>query len=110
MIKDPETEARELQSVLNSVGETLRANIFKPGRMGITYAEFKARKALDDFSKYGEVGEVVEVICSANGKIIKVSTGEKPKKRRSDRLIDKIRARRLKGKKSLKALPANERA
>ncbi|MEI6323759.1 MAG: hypothetical protein WCP60_11760 [bacterium] len=44
-IKDPETEARELQSVLNSVGKRLRANVFKRGKMGITYSEFKARKS-----------------------------------------------------------------
>ncbi len=44
MIKDPETEARELQGVLNSVGERLRANIIKTGKLGVTYAEFKAKK------------------------------------------------------------------
>jgi hypothetical protein len=44
IIKDPETEARELQSVLKSVGERLRANTAKTGKLGITYTEFKARK------------------------------------------------------------------
>ena len=42
-IKDEETEARELQSVLHSVGVTLRANSKQAGKAGITYAEFKAR-------------------------------------------------------------------
>ena len=42
-IKDEETEARELQSVLHSVGATLRANSKQAGKAGITYAEFKAR-------------------------------------------------------------------
>lgn len=46
IIKDPETEARELQSILNSVGKRLRANIIKTGKLGITYAEFKAKKGL----------------------------------------------------------------
>jgi len=44
IIKDPETEARELQSILNSVGKRLRANIVKTGKLGITYAEFKAKR------------------------------------------------------------------
>lgn len=42
-IKDEETEARELQSVLRSVGITLRVKSTQAGKEGITYAEFKAR-------------------------------------------------------------------
>jgi hypothetical protein len=45
-IKDPETEARELQKVLNSVGKRLHDGVVKAGKLGITYAEFKARKGL----------------------------------------------------------------
>ena len=52
-IKDAETEAEELQATLVALGDELRKVNSKPGKTGLTYAEFKAEylqkkaKALD---------------------------------------------------------------
>jgi len=43
-IKDPDTEAAELQKILRQVGEDLRRAASKPGKLGLTYVQFKASR------------------------------------------------------------------
>jgi len=41
-IKDPETEASELQSILGTVGSSLREASKRRSKSGLSYAQFKA--------------------------------------------------------------------
>lgn len=41
-IKDPETEAKELQSVLREVGKSLQESSTRQSKSGLSYAQFKA--------------------------------------------------------------------
>ncbi len=41
-IKDPETEARELEDILREVGKSLQESTMRLGKSGLTYAQFKA--------------------------------------------------------------------
>ncbi len=43
-IKDPDSEAAELQKILRQVGEELRKSAARPGKLGLTYAQFKASR------------------------------------------------------------------
>jgi hypothetical protein len=41
-IKDPETEAKELQAVLREVGKSLQESSTRRSKSGLSYAQFKA--------------------------------------------------------------------
>jgi hypothetical protein len=43
IIKDPETEAKELENILRDVGKSLREASTHRGKSGLTYAEFEER-------------------------------------------------------------------
>jgi hypothetical protein len=40
-IKDPESEARELDRVLKAVGKSLRLSVQRPGKTGMTFSQLK---------------------------------------------------------------------
>jgi hypothetical protein len=42
-IKDPESEARELDRVLKAVGNALRLSVQRPGKTGMTFSQLKAK-------------------------------------------------------------------
>ncbi|HLB33272.1 MAG: hypothetical protein A3F67_06770 [Verrucomicrobia bacterium RIFCSPHIGHO2_12_FULL_41_10] len=43
LIKDPETEAKELENILRDVGQSLREASTNRGKSGLTYAQFEER-------------------------------------------------------------------
>ena len=44
-IKDPESEARELDRILKAVGNSLRLSVQRPGKTEMTFSQLKAKAA-----------------------------------------------------------------